>query len=564
MLLLSVQVRFTIMANRLINFLSKIPLIKKVIEPSLYGNYGVKTIFAALGILSGVARRVIFRVIYIAYLTFIGVVLYQAAAKGGYPTLFADYFQAIPVLEPLIAEQVIAFILTAWFIFSFIGSFTGPAIATPQSSDSDKVMVMYLRADASVYAKARTILAVIADVLLYLPYLVAAFIIAGIPVWCVLPMLIMFTAFRFIGEIINLVAFKHARWHFSRFPFTLFGLPVLAAVIYVPVYYGLIDWAAVLTNPLVMLSSIAVAIVSWLYINAYKEHDELIRDRIKLLEETINEIREKNKRHAASMKTAGAAKWHKSIDEKSLRQDKHKHKTGFAYLNAIFFERHSNFFRKKMLTRCGFILVPLILIAGLMYIESRADLGIGFLGRTSLPFDLSPIFFFVMYIASMGRVVTASVFSNCDIQMLHYSYYRTAETTVASFKLRFAVIFRYNMLISVLVSVSAIGSIRLLYGFMDYSQAGVFTILLILLGLLFAFNDLFLYYVIQPYDSAGASKSIVYRLINGVIYFAAYLSLQMRLDLAAFTIFIAMVTVLYLGVGALLLVRLAPKKFMLR
>jgi hypothetical protein len=179
-------------------------------------------------------------------------------------------------------------------------------------------------------------------------------------------------------------------------------------------------------------------------------------------------------------------------------------------------------------------------------------------------FNLSPIFFFIIYIASMGRVVTASAFSNCDIQMLHYPYYRIGKTILASFRSRFSVILRYNFIVSSVISFSVLATVTIIFGEMDLMRAGVFFVLLTFIGVFFAFNDLFLYYVIQPYDSAGKSKSIIYSIINFVIYFIAYMNLQMRFELITYSIIIIAATFLYLGIGTALLLSLAPKKFKLR
>jgi len=278
------------------------------------------------------------------------------------------------------------------------------------------------------------------------------------------------------------------------------------------------------------------------------------------MERTLSKANERNK----NLESVGVSKWHKKIDTNDLQIDKHKSKTGFDYLNAVFFDRHSKFFNGKMRQRCLFILAPFLFISALVLYDIVFDAD-EFVRRTgSIPFHFAPAFFFITYIASMGRVVTASVFNNCDIHMLHYTYYRTSETTAESFKSRFAVILRYNMIIAFFMAFSTLGSAWLLYGYMDIASAGIFCVLLLLIGLIFAFNDLFLYYVIQPYDSAGQSKSMPYKVINFFIYVAAYVNFQIRLDLIGYTVAIAIVTVVYLVAGTLLLTKIAPKKFKLR
>jgi hypothetical protein len=164
----------------------------------------------------------------------------------------------------------------------------------------------------------------------------------------------------------------------------------------------------------------------------------------------------------------------------------------------------------------------------------------------------------------MGRVVTASVFSNCDIQMLHYSYYRTKETVLASFKARFVYILRCNFLITTVMAISAIGVISSLSWQFDVIRSAVFFLVLTYMGLFFFFYDLFLYYVIQPYDSAGKSKSMIYAIINGVVYFVAWITMTSSYELFTYGIVLISATIFYMGIGTVLLLRFAPRNFKLR
>ena len=161
-------------------------------------------------------------------------------------------------------------------------------------------------------------------------------------------------------------------------------------------------------------------------------------------------------------------------------------------------------------------------------------------------------------------VVTASVFSNCDIQMLHYSYYRTRDNIFASFKSRITMILRDNFIITTVMSFSTLLSIRLIFGYSDPLLFGVFFLVLTVIGVLFAFNDLFLYYVIQPYDEAGKGKSTIYTIINWVIYVVAWINLQNRFDFFTYSAVISIATVAYIGLGLVLLLAFAPKRFKLR
>ena len=126
-------------------------------------------------------------------------------------------------------------------------------------------------------------------------------------------------------------------------------------------------------------------------------------------------------------------------------------------------------------------------------------------------------------------------------------------------------ILKYNLIITTLMAISVLGAMALIYGYMDFTYAAVFFALLTSLGVFFAFNDLFLYYIIQPYDSAGASKSTPYTIINWVIYMIAFMNLMHgRMGIIPYTIVIVAVTALYVGIGTVLLLKFAPKRFRLR
>jgi len=349
---------------------------------------------------------------------------------------------------------------------------------------------------------------------------------------------------------------------------------MLAAAVLIPIGTNLPNISVILANPVVALLSIPVGYFSWVYVKEYKLFGKLQAEKIDWYNNQINKYKtaQASGNNASGMNFYDAKKWNKSINTEDLKsqKDKYKNKTGFAYLNAIFFDRHSKFFRNKLFKRSlFFILLPaaLLLFSTVLSIEGEGTFltifDIQDAGLTQL-FEMAPFFFFLIYVLSMGRVITASVFTNCDINMLHYRYYRTRETIFASFKSRLKVVLQYNFIITTIMSTSLIAAVRLIYGYMDWSYAAVFFTLLTVIGVFFAFNDLFLYYVIQPYDSAGKGKSIIYTIINYAIYIAAWINFSLRLDFIAYSIAIGIATLLYFTIGTVLLLLLAPKRFKLR
>jgi len=232
-------------------------------------------------------------------------------------------------------------------------------------------------------------------------------------------------------------------------------------------------------------------------------------------------------------------------------------------MNAIFFDRQKNFFRKKLIKRIVIFTVPVMALTVLFLInpvfesfESAKDTYIRFFG-------FSPAFFAIIYIASMGRIVTASVFTNCDVEMLNYPYFRTKESILSSFKTRFITAVKYNLVVTSVFAGSVLVVLTALFRGMDFLYASLFFILLTILGILFSFNDLFLYYVLQPYDSDGKSNNVMYTFINIIVFFIAYLSYQFSLDLFIYAGIVAAVTAIYLAAGRYLLKTAAPKNYKL-
>ena len=569
--ILSFRVRFTIATNRLLFFLKRIPGLKKVFSPNIYRDYALKDALAVLGVISIASKRIFLHFLYMVIIVILGAFVNQVHLNGG----FAELFASSSLFGGMTAAGVVNYALYSWFIISIVFSPACSESAEYNNTKNDDIMLNYMHANPNLYAKSRILFDRIAHILLVTPYLIVAYLITGIPLWGVLTTLILLSAFRLAGEVVELSMFKRLPVHFGR-PWlnNVMSAVLLAAAVIIPVYISISDMAVILANPVIALVSIPIGYFSWMYIRGYKLYRKLQAEKINWFIEQLNKYAAYKSTGSAGsgMNFIDAKNWSKDVKTGDLEseKDKHKNKKGFAYLNAIFFDRHSKYFKKKIFQRCSifFLVLIAVIIVSLFttIISGEPILKLLDMQGTDLNqlFLLSPVFFFIIYIISMGRITTASVFSNCDIHMLHYRYYRTRETILASFKARLKMIIRYNFLITTVMSFSLVAALGVIFGYMDFLYAGVFFTLLTAIGVLFAFNDLFLYYVIQPYDSAGKGKSIIYTIINYAIYFIAWINFYARLDFFTYSLIIGIGTIIYIGVGAILLLKLAPKRFKLR
>ena len=554
LLIISMQVRFSVTANRLIHFLRRLPGLKKVISPGIYGNYSLKTIFIILGAYFIANKKILIHLLHIAFLLTLGAALNQSEIHGG----FYEFVRAEKMLEGITIVGIVRYALLVWFIMGVLGGITS-SVPASENHKNDDIIVNYLRINAAVYCHGRILFARIVDILLFVPTLLIAFAITSVPLWGVATTLVMYTALRLTGEAVNLIMYKRIGKHFGTQSVAIVTLLVLlAAAVFIPAFIDMPDLPQIFANYITAAISVPLGIFAWLYVKNYPLYLPLLKDKISWYNQVIADAQTKNT-------FKDAKKWNANITNEDLKSGKHADKTGFAYLNAVFFDRHSKYFRKKIFKRSLiFLALPAAAAIFLLYSLIIGESPGAVFSELNSLFNFAPVLFFIVYIVIMGRVVTASVFSNCDIHMLHYPYYRTRQTILASFKARFTVMLRYNFLITTVMFLSVTAAARLVFGHMDYIYAGIFFVLLSFIGILFAFNDLFLYYVIQPYDSAGKGKSIVYSIINFFIYLVSWMNIYVRLEFITYTIIIIIAVVLYIGIGSALLLNLAPKNFKLR
>jgi len=557
LIFLSLQIRFILMSNRLIHFFKL---------TSLYRESAVKIVIIVLGALFVINKKTFLHLMYIAIAVFFGGLASIVAYHGG-PL---NFFSANNVLSGLTVRGVAEYTLFAWFIMSIIGAPLTSTLIGGLNHANDDMMINYFRADPKTYAKSRILADHVSSAILTFPFLALAFAVLTdrIFTWLVatISSLLLYVAVGLFGEVINMKMYKRFKKHFGDVAtWSYFGIPVYIAFIFVPLLVNAPNWAANFANPVVIVLSVLITASSLVYINRYPLYLQLLKDKIHRLQEYT--VKQTQKMQNTGTKGIDVSKWSKGIDTQDLKVDKHTHKKGFDYLNAIFFDRHSKFFTKKMFIKCLTLFAPLI--AAIVFAVYRTVFAIEVtlwdVEYLSSIFNFTSIILFVVYFASMGRIVTASVFSNCDIQMLHYPYYRRAKTILSSFKSRIIVILRYNLIVSVVLYVSVIGSVAIIAGHMTLSYALWFLFAVFFTSAFFSFNDLFLYYVIQPYDTEGKDKSIPSKVINFVIYIIAYAcAFNFRFALVPYTVGIAVATVLYIGIGTILLVRLAPRRFKLR
>ena len=233
---------------------------------------------------------------------------------------------------------------------------------------------------------------------------------------------------------------------------------------------------------------------------------------------------------------------------------------GWPYLQALFFRRHSRMMYKPL--KYILIAIAAITVAGcaLMLIFHDSDVTDMFSKVTAvLPFCV----FFLYLIQSniMGNRICKAMFYNCDLAMLKFGWYRHPKVILHNFVLRFRRICAVNLLMSAALCVMFTAMVLCAGAKPPINDYIAFMIALLALAVFFSVHSLGMYYLFQPYTSDLKIKNPFFGVINWIMYVVCYTCIQIRSTPTWFTPVVLAVTVLYSAVILFFVWRRAPKTF---
>lgn len=234
--------------------------------------------------------------------------------------------------------------------------------------------------------------------------------------------------------------------------------------------------------------------------------------------------------------------------------------TGWPYLQALFFRRHSRMMYKPL----KYILVSIgavtVIACTLLLIFRDPDIPELFSGITAaLPFCV----FFLYLIQSniMGNRICKAMFYNCDLAMLKFGWYRHPKVILQNFVLRFRRLCIVNVLMSAALCVMFTAMVLCAGARPPMVEYAAFMIALLALAVFFSVHSLGMYYLFQPYTSDLKVKNPFFNAINAVMYVVCYACIQIRSTPTWFTPVVLVVTILYSAVILFFVWRRAPRTF---
>lgn len=519
-------VETTIFINSLIYFLKKIPLVGKLFKESLYGEKEGKLIFTIISTLGKVLSEVAKKSLYILVFIYL-------------PSMFVKDF----LFEDLSIEASVIYI---FLILNFIyGSLVRCKIGS--SEKIDYYMIMLMRVNPKYYYLTNILVRSISSIILFFPI----FLIIKFSFLKTLVYLSLLALIRIIGEAVAVIKFdkmgiKEGLESFLMFVFLISTL----LVAYLPLIFNNIpDLTNVLLNPILIIIVGILAALSLVKLVNYNEYKKLAiktlnRDNIV----TVDELKSQSDFFGTSIEE-------KDVDEELLDTTKFNNKSGYEYLNEIFFYRHKKLVKDSIKAKVYVILIAFVAVfVGVIFLKEQRVEILNFI-ETSIA-----MLFFILYMLCNTDKLTKAMFANCDMSLLKYNYYREANAILDSFKIRLKKILSFN-LPPILILCVALQIICMVCGGGNVVKMGFIYVAILAMTLFYSVFYLAAYYIFQPYTSDLTIKNPFFNLINWVVYGVAYSCLRIKISS---NIEMLLISILLLVLSVLLVVlvyKIAPKSF---
>ncbi|MBC8569919.1 hypothetical protein [Zongyangia hominis] len=523
------------MANRLIYFVKRIPLIGKAVPDGIYAQMELKQGLAVVAALFYALYRLFCKALYVGLMVLLPLLL---AMEDGFTR----------------AQQGDLFLHIFFFLSCLAGAVQAPKAL--EAKPNKFICIRLVGMDPEEYTRSMVLFYHGSEFLYFLPSLLIGGIIAGCNAWQLIGLILAFPCYRLMGEALQLIVYRRTKRVLST-SYVLISILLVAGAIlaYAPLAagsaYAVGRWAFFFPA---VLAALILGALSLRYILRYPGYraaaqDVLVHDKIS----------------ADPQKTAAQNRFRdvklrdSDFTGEELIAGKHGNQKGYRYLNTIFFERHRRMLVLPLYRR---LLIVAVLFVGcgaalLFFPEFRPTF-------SQVLSRLLPAFCFVMYFASIGERICRAMFYNCDISLLRYSYYRERGAILRNFQIRLARIAGLNLILAAAICL-AVGGLIFLSGVTWSPKDMIFFMLCILfLSLFFSVHHLFLYYVCQPYTTELDMKNPLFNIINVVVYMVCYMCLQIHTVPSNFAFIVLGATLSYMVVALALVYKFAPKTFRIK
>lgn len=527
-------VQTAIACNSFIYHFRKIPLIGKLLKESLYSEGDMKDIVKAVAVVLGAVKSLFYSAAYLAVFFFV-------------PYLYADRIELDVTMNAYKDMSIVIF----FFMNMLLGGLFQHKIVESQS-DTSMILLRFLKLNTKHYFISQAIVNYIRKpIIMFFPMLIAGNIV-GIGVLQIVTLLIGLICIRLLIDGLELfpfnIAIKKKTWIFITKYLICTFLCIAGAYVqffFKPLRIFETGFAPYLISPLAIPAYIFLAALGILLIKVLANYDEMGKRELEELK-SVNEIKENVN---ANVMVLDEKELNMKINERLAR------KSGYAYLDTMFIQRHRKLFFKRILRTSLIVFIAPVII------------GIGSLLFTSLR-DAMPLkyaienlgtWFFVIYLVSFRDNYTTALFNNIDKYLLHFRWYRKPEDIIKNYFIRLKSSFLLN---STITGSLALGMVigGTLSG-VKLTSMLIFVLIIGVLTLFYSIHYLTIYYLLQPYTDQSKVKSPIYSFFNAMIYILSYFFMQLRNVPGWVFALICGTVLIYLAASILMLKKRAPKSF---
>lgn len=514
-------------ANWFIYYFKRLPLVGKILPDDIYGNTSLKKNVAIIAAIVRTLKNLLGKALFVGLFLVLPIVLIEKDSSLCYSEYLHVFF-VMSVLGPLLTSSIFEFDRNLY------------------------VCVRLMHMDAKSYIVSTVLFRGAVDAICSLPAVLFATVWMGGSVAQGLALIVIMAGFSSIGEAFFLLVYSGTGAILcNRIPYVISIAVLCLSTTYVPVLlHRPLMLSDLIFHPVFMVLVLVLSACCVSVILRFDRYREIVSDNLKVSEFTTD-----TNKVMAEAKFSDVAVREKEFSESDLKSSRFENKDGFAYLNAIFFERHKRLMVTPIIRRLigiAVLFIAAIVISYLMpsFIEPLAN-----------PSTVLPVFVLIMYFASIGERICKAMFYNCDISLLKYSFYRDKNAILSNFIVRILRVAGLNLVVAFAIAAAVVGLalvFRLNWAILDMV---LFALSILFLSLFFSVHHLFLYYVFQPYTAELGMKNPFFGVINGGVYLLCLFCANIKSPPAYFALIVLASTCAYIAIALILVYRYAPRTF---
>lgn len=524
---LTLCIEMSMNINSLLYFLKRVPLIRGFFKKIGYEHYSVAKAFVTVSIIYEIIKMIC----KVGTFLLCGIVL---------PLFFVSYqYEAIQIQDTYNHLYLSFYILLPYVVDRVL-----------DPSPRKFICVKVMRMNAKNYMLADYLPQ---DILRLLIELVMFYFVAkGFHLDTILILLLVvakhFYAIAF--EALHILRYEKTNKFFhKRLTFVCIYMLVILAVGYTFSLLNLVLSISDLIMVLIAMIGIVVGLLGGYYLLTYPFYDLAFQDALVLSELSIDKGKIKAD---ANFKTVKINE--KEYSEAELMSSSYEDKSGYEYLNCIFFKRHKRVLNRPIIVEL--VIIAMVLVTCVILVLVSKDVKAVFVGEVLKQF---PAAIFICYLMSTGPKATKAMFYNCDISLLRYGFYRESGSVLATFSLRAKKVISSNLIPAVFLSLGLV-VLELVTGGSGRELLPV-GLLVVTMSIFFSVHNLVLYYLLQPYSTDLNVKNPLFTVINAVTYILSYVCFQMKSAPENFLFFTVLGTVIYIVLALIMVYKFAPRTF---